>query len=86
MIGDITAPMMTRSKATHYVHLTCYVSLVEPKNIDDALKDNFWINVMQEELNQFVRHYVWYLIPRPTHTNVIGAKWILEIRQMNLVI
>ncbi|CAL9020668.1 unnamed protein product, partial [Prunus brigantina] len=31
---------------------------------------------MQEELNQFTRNDVWYLVLRPTNTNVIGTKWI----------
>ncbi|CAL8149463.1 unnamed protein product [Prunus armeniaca] len=33
---------------------------------------------MHEELNQFVRNDVWYLVPRPVHTNVIGTKWIFR--------
>ncbi|RDD63978.1 hypothetical protein DU478_22630, partial [Thalassococcus profundi] len=33
---------------------------------------------MQEELNQFVRNDVWYLVPRPKDKNVIGTKWIFK--------
>ncbi|CAL8169309.1 unnamed protein product [Prunus armeniaca] len=33
---------------------------------------------MQGELNQFVRNDVWYLVPRPVHTNLIGTKWIFK--------
>ncbi|GMH05097.1 hypothetical protein Nepgr_006937 [Nepenthes gracilis] len=33
---------------------------------------------MHEELNQFVRNDVWTLVPRPTHTNIIGTKWIFK--------
>ncbi|CAL2254329.1 unnamed protein product [Prunus armeniaca] len=33
---------------------------------------------MQEDLNQFVKNDVWYLVPKPTNTNVIGTKWIFK--------
>jgi len=29
------------------------VSKIEPKNVKEALTDEFWIEAMQEELNQF---------------------------------
>jgi len=29
------------------------ISLIEPKNINEAIIDEHWIIVMQEELNQF---------------------------------
>ncbi|KAM5549490.1 putative mitochondrial protein, partial [Rosa sericea] len=38
-----------------------FVSLIEPKNIKEALLDDDWISAMQEELNQFTRNDVWYL-------------------------
>ncbi|RJG14692.1 hypothetical protein D4A39_16845, partial [Alcanivorax profundi] len=33
---------------------------------------------MQEELNQFVRNDVWYLVPRPKGKHIIGTKWIFK--------
>ena len=49
---------------------------IEPKKVDEALNDEFWVLAMQEELNQFERNEVWTLVPRPKTTNVIGTKWI----------
>ncbi|XP_073046244.1 uncharacterized protein [Primulina eburnea] len=57
---------------------SCFVSLVEPKNISEALKDEFWVDAMHEELEQFVRNDVWDLVPRPDNVNVIGTKWIFK--------
>ncbi|XP_075515526.1 uncharacterized protein LOC142550172 [Primulina tabacum] len=57
---------------------SCFVSLIEPKNINEALKDEFWIDAMHEELEQFVRNDVWDLVPRPDNVNVIGTKWIFK--------
>ncbi|XP_073019280.1 uncharacterized protein [Primulina eburnea] len=53
---------------------SCFVSLIEPKNINEALKDEFWVDTMHEKLEQFVRNDVWDLVPRPDNVNVIGTK------------
>ncbi|XP_040370262.1 uncharacterized protein LOC112183342 isoform X3 [Rosa chinensis] len=55
-----------------------FVSLIEPKNVKEALNDDEWINAMHDELNQFARNDVWYLVPRLSEFNVIGTKWIFR--------
>jgi hypothetical protein len=35
-----------------------FVSTIEPKKIEEALKDADWIMAMQEELNNFTRNDV----------------------------
>lgn len=62
------------TKITYYG----FVSLIEPKNVKEALNDVEWINAMQEELNQFERSKVWHLVPRPDDKNVIGTKWVFK--------
>jgi hypothetical protein len=54
------------------------VSKIEPKNVKEALIDEFWIEPMQEELNQLKRSEVWDLVPRPEGVNVRGTKWIFK--------
>lgn len=54
----------------------CFVSLIEPKNIQEALDDEFWTESMHLELEQFERLQVWELVPRPKNVNIIGTKWI----------
>ena len=44
----------------------------------EALKDEFWIAAMQEELNQFVRNEVWTFVPKTNQMNVIGTKWVFR--------
>src|ERR1044072_8564700 len=51
---------------------------MEPKNIKEAVLDEFWINAKQDELSQFTRNEVWNLVPRPEGINVIGTKWIFK--------
>ncbi|GKF97437.1 hypothetical protein Tco_0293258 [Tanacetum coccineum] len=38
------------------------VSIVEPKNIKEAMADSAWIEAMQDELHQFDRLQVWELV------------------------
>jgi hypothetical protein len=57
------------------------VSSIEPKKIDEALRDVDWINAMHEELNNFTRNQVWDLVERPKDHNVIGTKWIFRNKQ-----
>ena len=57
IIGDTTQGVTTRSKLKSIVNLA-FISQIEPKNIDDALCDEFWVLAMQEELNQFERNKV----------------------------
>ena len=58
IIGDISRGVQTRSRlALFYEHFS-FVSSIEPKKIDEALKDVDWVNAMHEELNNFIRNQV----------------------------
>ncbi|GJY07524.1 retrovirus-related pol polyprotein from transposon TNT 1-94 [Tanacetum coccineum] len=52
------------------------VSIVEPKNIKEAMVDSAWIEEMQEELHQFDILQVWELVDKPFGKNVIKLKWL----------
>nr|GEX68207.1 hypothetical protein [Tanacetum cinerariifolium] len=52
------------------------VSIVESKNIKEAMADSAWIKEMQEELYQFDRLQVWELIDKPFGKIVIRLKWL----------
>ncbi|GJZ07178.1 retrovirus-related pol polyprotein from transposon TNT 1-94 [Tanacetum coccineum] len=53
-------------------------NVIEPKNINEALKDESWVISMQEELNQFVSNDVWELVPNPMDMTIIGTKWVFR--------
>jgi hypothetical protein len=55
-----------------------FVSEIEPKNIEEAETDEFWLMAIKDELNQFERNNVWTLVPRPTHQSIIGTKWVFR--------
>jgi len=53
-----------------------FVSKIELKTICDALKDENWVVAMHNELNQFTRNDVWFLVPKSNCMNVIETKWV----------
>ena len=50
------------------------ISQFEPKNEDEACKDDYWKKAIKEELDQIVKNETWELVPRPIDKNVIGKK------------
>ena len=44
------------------------------KNVKETLNDEAWVEALHEELNQFSRNDIWFLVPRPKDVNVIGKK------------
>ncbi|GJU72148.1 hypothetical protein Tco_1263553 [Tanacetum coccineum] len=55
--------------------LALTVSIVEPKNIKEAMADYAWIKAMQDELHQFDRLKVWELVNKPFGKMIIKLKW-----------
>ncbi|GKB77558.1 retrovirus-related pol polyprotein from transposon TNT 1-94 [Tanacetum coccineum] len=70
---------MTRKRLQTDAEVCMYaltVSIIEPKNIKEAMLDHSWIESMQDELNQFKRLDVWELVECPVGRNIIKVKWI----------
>ncbi|XP_058741394.1 uncharacterized protein LOC131613765 [Vicia villosa] len=51
---------------------------VEPKNINEALKDESWMEAMTKELSQFEKSQVWKLVPYPQDKTIIGTRWVFR--------
>ncbi|GJU87997.1 retrovirus-related pol polyprotein from transposon TNT 1-94 [Tanacetum coccineum] len=75
VIGNLNQRTL-RSQAQNQSNFFCFISTIEPKNMNEALKDESWIIDMQEELNQFVANHVWELVPQPNNVTIIGTKWV----------
>ncbi|GJV26601.1 putative ribonuclease H-like domain-containing protein [Tanacetum coccineum] len=56
----------------------CFLSRNEPKKISEALEDESWVDVMQEELLQFKIQKVWVLVDLPYGKKAIGTKWVYQ--------
>ncbi|GJQ98736.1 retrovirus-related pol polyprotein from transposon TNT 1-94 [Tanacetum coccineum] len=77
--GNPTMPVQTRRQLTTDPEMCMFaltVSIVEPKNIKEAMADSAWIEAMQDELHQFDRLKVWELVDKPFGKMVIKLKWL----------
>nr|GEW95918.1 retrovirus-related Pol polyprotein from transposon TNT 1-94 [Tanacetum cinerariifolium] len=66
------------SQAQNQSNFFCFISTIEPKNMNEALTNDSWIVTMQEELNQFIATDVWELVPQPKNIKIIGTKWVFR--------
>ncbi|GJX98958.1 gag-pol polyprotein [Tanacetum coccineum] len=78
--GNPTMPVQTRRRQLATDPEMCMfaltVSIVEPKNIKEAMADSAWIEAMQDELHQFDRLKVWELVDKPFGKMIIKLKWL----------
>ncbi|GJV04586.1 retrovirus-related pol polyprotein from transposon TNT 1-94 [Tanacetum coccineum] len=63
VIGNLNQRTL-RSQAQNQSNFFCFISTIEPKNVNEALTDDSWIVTMQEELNQFIANDVWGVVPQ----------------------
>jgi hypothetical protein len=52
--------------------------MLEPKNFEEASKDDHWVKEMNDELDQIEKNNTWEMVHRPEGKNVIGSKWIFK--------
>ncbi|GKB39899.1 retrovirus-related pol polyprotein from transposon TNT 1-94 [Tanacetum coccineum] len=77
--GNPTMPVQTRRQLATDPEMCMFaltVSIVEPKNIKEAMVDSAWIEAMHEELHQFDRLKVWELVDKPFGKMIIKPKWL----------
>ncbi|GJX85807.1 retrovirus-related pol polyprotein from transposon TNT 1-94 [Tanacetum coccineum] len=75
VIGNLNQRTL-RSQAQNQSNFFCFISTIEPKNVNETLKDESWIIAMQDKLNQFIANDVRELVPQPKNMKIIGTKWV----------
>ena len=78
ILTDLNSGVQTRSRIKNFCAFHAFISLIEPKNVYEALTDSDWIMTMQDELHQFERNQVWHLVPKPRDRTIIGTKWVFR--------
>nr|GFB19128.1 putative ribonuclease H-like domain-containing protein [Tanacetum cinerariifolium] len=72
--GYIQKQQRNNHKDFQHCLFACFSSQIEPKKISQALEDESWVDVMQEELLQFQIQKVWILVDLPFGKKVIRTK------------
>nr|GFA00157.1 hypothetical protein [Tanacetum cinerariifolium] len=78
IIDDPKSSVRTRGQLANSCLFSCLLSIIEPANVAEALRDADSASEMQEELDQFARLKVLRLVPRPEGKSVIKTKWIFK--------
>jgi hypothetical protein len=52
--------------------------MLEPKNFNEASKDDHWVKAMNDELDQIEKNNTWEMVHRLEGKNIIGSKWIFK--------
>nr|KAJ0185826.1 hypothetical protein LSAT_V11C900485730 [Lactuca sativa] len=77
IIGDLNSRILTHSRVNSNICMFVnFVSMIEPTNVADALKEANWTNAKQDELNEFEHHRVWTLVPKPQGNTIIRTCWV----------
>nr|GEV24373.1 retrovirus-related Pol polyprotein from transposon TNT 1-94 [Tanacetum cinerariifolium] len=74
-------PVLTKNQLRTDGDICMYaltVSIMEPSNAKEALKDPIWIRSIQKELLQFKRLDVWVLVPAPYNIKPLTLKWLFK--------
>ncbi|GJR25865.1 retrovirus-related pol polyprotein from transposon TNT 1-94, partial [Tanacetum coccineum] len=77
VIGNLNQRTL-RSQTQNQNNFFCFISTIEPKNVNKALGDKSWIVAMQEELNQLIANGVWELVPQHRNMTIKGTKWVFR--------
>nr|GFB91972.1 retrovirus-related Pol polyprotein from transposon TNT 1-94 [Tanacetum cinerariifolium] len=83
IIGPLSRSVSTRLQLYEqalFCYYDAFLTLVKPNTYKEALTQAYWIEAMQEELNEFERLEVWELVPRPDKVMVITLKWIYKVK------
>ncbi|GKF57818.1 hypothetical protein Tco_0171355, partial [Tanacetum coccineum] len=74
LVSYVQKQQRNNHKDQQHCLFACFLSPKELKKISKALKDDSWVEAMQEELLQFRLQQVWILVNLPHGANVIGTK------------
>ncbi|XP_076906865.1 uncharacterized protein LOC143563133 [Bidens hawaiensis] len=58
--------------------------IVEPKDYKMDLRENSWVEAMQEELLQFKKLQVWRLVKMPPNKKPNGTKWVFRNKKNDM--
>jgi len=81
IIGETSVGVKTRAFLNIEKGMMVLLSTIEPKNIDEAQNEYFWVTTMEDEMSQFTKNKVWNLVPSSKYQSLVGTKWVFKKRR-----
>ncbi|KAI5328650.1 hypothetical protein L3X38_028047 [Prunus dulcis] len=67
-------------KSLDEVYAQCKMSIIEPENFTEAVKDESWKKAMTEEMLMIEKNSTWELVDRPSNKTIVGVKWVYKTK------
>ncbi|KAM1198763.1 hypothetical protein FF2_010062 [Malus domestica] len=67
-------------KSLSEVYAQCNMSIIEPEDFSEAVKDDAWKKAMTEEILMIEKNSTWELVDRPSSKPVVGVKWVYKTK------
>ena len=52
----------------------------QPSSFEEAIRDDNWVQAMDEEMNSIEKNDTWDLVDLPNDKNIIGVKWVYKTK------
>ncbi|KAL2472251.1 putative mitochondrial protein [Abeliophyllum distichum] len=62
------------------LYFQALIAIQEPHGFKSAIKHPEWLSMMDAEIQALKTNETWDLVPRPSHHNVVGCKWIFKTK------
>ena len=57
-----------------------FFALKEPRSFKSTSKHPEWLSAMEEEIQALRQNHTWTLVPRPSHKNIVGCRWVFKTK------
>ncbi|CAL8137033.1 unnamed protein product [Prunus armeniaca] len=67
-------------KSLSDVYVQCKMSIIEPEDFSEVVKDEAWKKAMTEEMLMIEKNSTWELVDRPCNKPIVGVKWVYKTK------
>ncbi|RDY00930.1 hypothetical protein CR513_15813, partial [Mucuna pruriens] len=64
----------------HQSFIAALVAIKTPTSVQEALKDENWVQAMKEEMEALEKNSTWEIVDRPKDKRAIGCRWIYTVK------
>ncbi|EOY19984.1 Uncharacterized protein TCM_045388 [Theobroma cacao] len=68
------------TRSLQEIYARCSVAIIELASFTEAVKDDRWVQAMNQEMEMIKKNGTWMLVNKPTDQHIIGVKWIYKTK------